>query len=109
MAAYKRNECVTYFKRKYSYMDATDIDLLFDEACDIYINTKYPFNDICEVSEKDFKKHPTWFLRCMQEIINLKGISNLVGYSENGISFKYDKAGLSNDLMDEIIGEAGVI
>ena len=90
-------------------MDSNDIGLLFDESCDIYINTKYPFDEVYEVSEKDYKKHPTWFLRCIQEMIDLKGISNLVGYSENGISFKFDKAGLSNDLLDEVIGEAGVI
>ena len=105
---YKRNECITYFKNKFPYMDATDIGLLFDKVCDIYINTKYPFKEVYEVSEKDFKKHPTWFLRCMEEIINQKGLNNLVGYSENGVSFKFDKAGLSNDLMDEIISEAGV-
>ena len=109
MTIYKRDECITYFKEKYAHFKSNDIGLLFDIACDIYINAKYPFGDVYDVSERDFRKHPTWFLRCIQEIINLKGLNNLVGYSENGVSFKFDKAGLSSDLMDEIVGEVGVV
>lgn len=106
---YKRDECITYFKKKYDYMDSDEIGMLFDIAQDIYLNNKYPFKDVYEVSEKDFKKHPTWFLRCIQEIIDLQGLNNIVGYSENGVSFKFDKAGISNSLLDEIMSEAGVV
>lgn len=109
MTIYNRDECITHFHNKYSYMNSNDIGLLFDIACDIYINARYPFSEVYEVSEKDLKKHPTWFLRCIQEIIDLQGLNNVVGYSENGVSFKFDKAGLSNDLMDEIMSEAGVV
>lgn len=105
---YDREKCLIYFKNKYSYMKSPEIELLFDIACDMYINYKYPFGDTSEVSEKDFKKHPTWFLRCMQEMIDKEGISNVIGYSENGVSVTFDKTGLSQSLIDEIVGEAGV-
>lgn len=107
--AYGKEKCITHFKNKYDYMEESDIELLFDIACDIYINCKYPFNDIYNITEKDLLKHPTWFLRCMQEIIDKEGISNVIGYSENGVSVTFDKTGLSQSLLDEIIGEAGVI
>lgn len=106
---YDKEKCIIYFKSKYEYMKSPELELLYDMACDIYINSKYPFGNVCEVSNKDLAKHPTWFLRCMQEIIDKEGISNVIGYSENGVTVTFDKTGLSNSLLDEIIGEAGVI
>lgn len=106
---YDKEKCVMYFKDKYNYMKSTEIELLYDIACDIYINYKYPFKNVYEVSQQDLKKHPTWFLRCIQEMIDKEGINNLVGYSENGVSWKFDKTGLSQSLLDEIVGQAGVI
>lgn len=105
---YDRDRCITHFKNKYDYMESNDIELLFDIACDIYIQLRYPFSNVCSVSEKDFQKHPTWFLRCMQEIIDKEGISNVIGYSENGVSVTFDKTGLSQSIMDEITALAGV-
>lgn len=106
---YDREKCLVYFKSKYDYMKAPEIELLYDIACDIYINYKYPFSSVSKVSSKDLEKHPTWFLRCMQEIIDKEGINNVIGYSENGVSVTFDKTGLSQSLIDEIIGEAGVV
>lgn len=106
---YNREKCLLHFKNKYGYMASDDIDLLYDIACDIYINEKYPFSDKTQVSQKDLEKHPTWFLRCMQEMIDKEGISNVIGYSENGVSITFDKTGLSQSLLDEIVGEAGII
>ena len=106
---YDKNQCLLYFKNKYEYMDNSDIELLYEIACDIYVNTRYPFAEIYEVQQKDLLKHPTWFLRCMQEMIDKEGISNVIGYSENGVSVTFDKTGLSQSLLDEIVGEAGVI
>ena len=67
---YDKNRCITYFHNKYDYMDSDEIELLYDIACDIYINLRYPFAKVYSVSEKDLLKHPTWFLRCIQEIID---------------------------------------
>lgn len=106
---YDKEKCVMYFKDKYNYMKSTEIELLYDIACDIYINYKYPFKNVYEVSQKDLQKHPTWFLRCIQEMIDKEGISNVIGYSENGVSITFDKTGLSQSLLDEIVGEAGIV
>lgn len=106
---YDKNRCITYFHNKYDYMDSDEIELLYDIACDIYINLRYPFAKVYSVSEKDLLKHPTWFLRCIQEIIDKEGISNVIGYSENGVSMTFDKTGLSQSLIDEITSVAGVV
>ena len=106
---YDKNKCITYFHNKYDFMNSDEIGLLYDIACDIYINLRYPFAKVYSVSEKDLLKHPTWFLRCIQEIIDKEGISNVIGYSENGVSMTFDKTGLSQSLIDEITSEAGVV
>lgn len=106
---YDKNNCITYFHKKYDYMDSEEIGLLYDIACDMYINLRYPFAKVYSVSEKDLLKHPTWFLRCIQEIIDKEGISNVIGYSENGVSMTFDKTGLSQSLIDEITSVAGVV
>ena len=89
-------------------MKAEDIDVLYDIAVDTFVNLKYPFE--YEISDEklelESRKHPTWFLRCIQEMIDKTGISNMIGYSENGVSIKFDKTGLSQSLIDEIVAEA---
>lgn len=106
---YDKDKCITYFHNKYDFMNSDEIELLYDIACDIYINLRYPFAKVYSVSEKDLLKHPTWFLRCIQEIIDKEGISNVIGYSENGVSMTFDKTGLSQSLIDEITSVAGVV
>ena len=106
---YDKDRCITYFHNKYDYMNSDDIGLLYDIACDMYINLRYPFAKVYSVSEKDLLKHPTWFLRCIQEMIDKEGLTNLIGYSENGVSMTFDKTGLSQSLIDEITSVAGVV
>ncbi len=106
---YDRNQCITYFSGKYPYMSVADIGLLYDTASDIYINLRFPFNlEKVEVDEKELQKHPTWHLRVMQELIDRNGLTNVVGYRENGVSFTFDKTGLSQSLIDEIVGMADI-
>lgn len=108
MNVYDKEKCISYYKRKYSYMSFEDIELLYDMALDIFMNTKYPFRyDIDDtLISIENKKHTTWCLRCMQEMIDKMGISNLIGYSENGVSLTFDKTGISQSLLDEIVAEA---
>lgn len=108
---YDREKCSQYFIRKYEYMTYEDLYLLYDMAEDMFFNLKYPFDyDIDDsTKELEMKKHPTWCLRCMQEIIDKNGLTNVVGYSENGVSIKFDKSGLSQALTDEIVAKAYMI
>lgn len=110
MAVYTKERCVQYYHNKYPYMNETDIELLYDIASDIYVNLRFPFElDVVEPSNDELAKHPTWHLRCMQEIIDKEGLTNVVGYSENGVSVKFDKTGLSQNLIDEIVSMAEIV
>lgn len=51
-----------------------------------------------------------WQTKCAIELYNLKGDENLTSYSENGLSETYARAGISQDLLNELPPpEAGVI
>lgn len=108
MKVYDKQECISYFKRKYNYMKYEDIELLYDMALDVFINARYPFKDDIDdtLVETEIKKHPTWCLRCMQEMIDRMGVSNVIGYSENGVSVTFDKTGISQSLLDELVAVA---
>ena len=108
---YDREKCSQYFKLKYSYMQYEEIYLLYDIAEDMFFNLKYPFEYKLDenIKQMEMEKHPTWILRCMQEMIDKNGLSNVVGYSENGVSIKFDKSGLSQPLIDEIVAQAKFI
>lgn len=105
---YDKSECITYFQSKYAHLKPQDIGLLYDMAIDQYINLKYPFRDNLSDSliNESLKHHPTWCLRRIEEMIQMDGLNNLVGYSENGVSWKFGKEGISQSLIDEIVGEA---
>lgn len=110
MKIYNRKECILYFTKRYEYMSIEDIDLLYDISLDIFMNVRYPFRkDINEnILDADLAHHPTWCLRVIQEMIDKEGISNVIGYSENGVSVTFDKTGLNQALLDEIVTEAGM-
>lgn len=108
MKIYDLNECKTYFRSRYSYLTDNDIELMYDIASDRFVNLRYPFNlGVTDIPQKELQKHPTWHLRFIQWYIESAGISNVIGYSENGVSWKYDKAGLPQDLIDEIVSCVG--
>lgn len=51
-----------------------------------------------------------WQTKCAIELYNLAGDENLTSYSENGLSETYARAGISQDLLNELPPpEAGVI
>ncbi len=109
MAVYTKERCVQVYQRKYPYMNVQDIEIIYDIASDIYVNLRFPFDtDTVEISNDELRKHPTWLLRCMQEIIEKEGLTNVVGYRENGVSFTFDKTGISQSLIDEVVSMAEI-
>lgn len=100
---YERETVIQYFKKKYSYIDEMELEVMYDCAYDVMLNLRYPVhNDITEIPQNYLDKHKTWILRAMQEHIDREGMTNVQAYSENGVSITFDRAGLSNDLINEI-------
>lgn len=73
-----------------------------------YLRLVYPFNR--KITELPDEQAQNWQTRCAIELYNLDGDENLISCSENGLSETYARAGISQDLLNELPPpEAGVI
>ncbi len=73
-----------------------------------YLRLVYPFNR--EITELPDDRAKDWQTKCAIELYNLAGDENLTSYSENGLTEKYARAGISQDLLNELPPpQAGVI
>lgn len=104
---------IAQIKIKYPHLenDTNLISAIVDKAKMFYYGAMFP----CEPFI-DETKHPIntffgkqWILSACDELIDRLGFSSAVAYKENGISWNFDNAHLSNRLMDLIKPTIGVI
>lgn len=65
-----------------------------------YLSLVYPFNR--EITDLPDDRARQWQTACAIELYNVAGDENLTAYSENGLSESYAKAGISQDLLNEL-------
>lgn len=65
-----------------------------------YLRLVYPFNRT--INELSDERAQDWQTKCAIELYYLSGDENLTSYSENGLSESYARAGLSQDLLNEL-------
>lgn len=65
-----------------------------------YLRLVYPFNR--GITELPDDRAIDWQTKCAIELYNLAGDENLKSYSENGLSESYARAGISQDLLNEL-------
>lgn len=65
-----------------------------------YLNLVYPFDK--EMIDLPNDRAREWQTKCAIELYKLAGNENLTSWSENGVSESYARAGLSQDLLNEL-------
>ena len=96
---------------KYPYLSNDDIQSIVDKATMFYCCAKYP----CEptVSAKTrLENNPIgqqWVITACEELIERLGFSSAVAYKENGVSWSFDNAQISDRLMNLIKPTIGVL
>lgn len=99
-------------KQKYSYLEDSEIDLLVNKAKAIAIDQLYPTDLSINYLSFEWEKNPRfdmWLVDCVDELIERMGISSVTSYRENGISWTFDRAGVSQALLDRIPRNVGII
>lgn len=77
-------------------------------AKNTYLRLVYPFDNSIVELPNDIAKD--WQTRCAIELYNLGEDVSVISYSENGLSETRAKAGLSQDLLNDLPpAQAGVI
>lgn len=108
MKIYDLETCKALLRKKYNtrYTDE-DMEVLYDRAVSMFLYYRFPFNtEITEIPEEELKRNSIWLLDYMEWYIKWAGISNMIGYSENGVSWKFDKAGTPQELIDRLVSYA---
>lgn len=92
-------------KAKYPYMTDNEVALFVNKAKSICIEQIYPADLSINYSNFDWDKtarYDMWILDCVDEIVERVGISNVLSYKENGMSWTFDRAGVSQGLLDRL-------
>ena len=83
--------------------------IMLDDAEVVALNTLYPYDKKIKYMPED-KRFRNWQTRCAIELYGKIGNSNVLSYSENGLSVTYLTGLISNSLMNELgPSKAGVI
>ena len=81
-----------------------------DDAEIVALNTLYPYDFEQKQLDIANKRLANWQTRCAIELYGKIGNSNVLSYSENGLSVTYLTGLISNSLMNELgPSKAGVI
>lgn len=101
----------TYIKNKYSWLSDEDISLIVNKAKMIYYGLRYPCDDILFEDDKPIHGffEENWVLSACEEIVDRLGFNTAIGYKENGVSWTFDGAQISNRLCNLVKPIARVI
>lgn len=98
-------------KSKYQHLSDGEVDLFINRAKAIAIDQLYP-NDL-SINYLSFDwtnpRFDMWLLDCVDELVERVGISSVTSYRENGMSWTFDRAGVSQALLDRLPRNIGII
>ena len=98
-------------ERKYAYMSYDEVEMFINKAKSIAIDQLYP-NDL-SINYINFNwsnpRFDMWLLDCVDELVERVGISSVTSYKENGMSWTFDRAGVSQALLDRLPRNIGII
>lgn len=92
-------------KIKYPYMSDKEIELLVNRAKSICIEQVYPADLSVNYLTFDWNataRYDMWILDCVDELVERAGIKSVTAYKENGMSWNFDRAGISQALLDRL-------
>lgn len=92
-------------KRKYPALDEADIELFINRARSIYVERLYPADYSIDYKNYEWDndgRAEMWLLDCVDELVGRVGIESVLSYKENGMSWTFDRAGVSQALLDRV-------
>lgn len=95
---------VANIKTKYPHLSAADATDIVAKAKMFYYGLQYPCEPYADEETRPIKgfKDEQWILSACDELIERLGFNSAIGYKENGVSWTFDGAGLSNRLCELI-------
>jgi len=103
----KKCNVLDNIKLMYSYLSDDDIELLYNEALYDYLSLAFPYDKSLTEIPENYERDYMWVQKRIIDIIERRGVSNLVSYKENGMSYEFGNPGINPNLVTEIISRAG--
>lgn len=95
---------------KYPHFSEEESERIINRAKALVIDRLYPADLSIDYETWDMSPRATmWVYEAAIELVRVAGFENLVAYKENGISFEWEKAGLSQDFINRIPRIVGVM
>lgn len=96
---------------KYSWLTVSEVNSLVDNAIGWYYALRYPCEPFADETSRPISSFmDAWAVeRICDEIAQRNGFNTALGYRENGISFTFDSAWVSQALKNAIVPIVGVI
>lgn len=104
-------DLVKIVNKKYDYMEVDEVRLLLNKAKSIAVEQLYPNDLSVNYLNFDFDnpRFDMWLLDCVDELVERVGISSVTSYKENGMSWTFDRTGVSQALLDRLPRNIGII
>lgn len=102
---------VSKVKGKYPWLSVEEASSIVCKAKMFYYALKYPCEPLISEEEKPIKGFVAehWVISACDEIVERIGFNSAVGYHENGVSWSFDGAELSDRLISLIKPIVGVV
>jgi hypothetical protein len=97
------------FKKKYNYLTESQIDDLYNCSLNLYLSLSFPFDRSITDLPEEYARDIGIIRKIMTETLERDGLSSVTGYSENGMSFSFDNAHISTQLLSTITPKAKVV
>lgn len=98
-------------KTKYPYLTTEDVFEIVEKAKMFYFALKFPCEPNVSENERPINSFVAerWILAACDELIDRLGFSSAIAYKENGVSWSFDNAELSDRLVSLIKPTIGVV
>ena len=98
-------------KIRYSYISDNDLSGIVDRAKMFYYSIKFPCEPEANENSRPIVSYvdQLWILTACGEIIERLGFNSAIGYKENGITWTFDGAELSDRLVGLLKPIIGVL
>lgn len=97
------------FKNKYDYLTERQVDDLYNCSLNLYLSLSFPLDRSIMEIPQEYARDVSIVREIMTETLERDGFSSATAYSENGMSFTFDNAHISKQLLSMITPKAKVV
>lgn len=103
-------DIINELKKKYPHFTDEECEQITARAKALVLDRLYPADLSVDYANWDIPpRAEMWVFNGAVELVRVAGLENLVAYKENGVSYTWEKAGVSQDFLNSIPRIVGVI